>query len=34
MLIVYRYWSKIEDFDDDDDDDDDDGSDSVIYPHV
>ena len=33
MLIVYRYWSKIEDFDDDDDDDDD-GSDSVIYPHV
>ena len=30
MLIVYRYWSKIEDFDDDDDD----GSDSVIYPHV
>ena len=33
MLIVNRYWSKIEDFDDDDDDDDD-GSDSVMYPHV
>ena len=32
MLIVNRYWSKIEDFDDDDDDDD--GSDSVMYPHV